>query len=144
MKNWQIILPLLLLAACTSPQSPKLVGDRFVICTPTESGFNPQDYAKNVNALCVESCPQGYDEYMTQIGVRDCIKHYGEEEISTWPSCSRSSESCDCVKTTQTTLSNEIPDATYRCVPKQYAERLLFTSGQDRLDEFGRSSTAIA
>ncbi|MFH1399933.1 MAG: hypothetical protein ABIH41_00290 [Nanoarchaeota archaeon] len=94
--------------------------------------------------ICVDTCPKNMDAYTTQIGVQLCITHYGADEISTWETCERSTPNCDCVRAYETTDDQPIEDAAYRCVPQQYAERMLFRAGVDRLDEQGRQSVAIA
>jgi len=48
------------------------------------------------------------------------------------------------VKAGETTRREQIDDAKYRCVPDIYAERLLFTSGQDKTDENGQRYVSIA
>ncbi len=116
----------------------------FVVCGETVTGFDPREYAAQSNGICVDICPGNFDPYMTQIGVEVCIEHYGVQEISSWQTCDRSTDTCECVKAYETTTEEPIPDAQYRCVPPQYAMRLLFRSGQDRLDENGEPSVAIA
>lgn len=118
--------------------------NRFVICEDHSfTGFNITQLAVDNGWICTDICPGNYDEYTTQIGARMCIQHYGEEEIMQWESCDRSSDSCDCVDTYETTRGEPI-DGGFRCVPDQYAERLLFRGGTTRLDENGQSSTVIA
>ena len=117
--------------------------NRFVICEEV-NGFNIQQLASDSGWICLDICPHNYDSYTTQIGAKMCIKHYGVEKISTWSVCDKSTDSCDCVKTYETTKGEPIVDAEYRCVPEQYAERLLFRGGTDRLDENGESSVVIA
>lgn len=118
----------------------------FVVCNNEEvkTGFNPKEHAERIGGICVDTCPGNYDVYMTQIGVQVCIEHYGLEEINSWETCDRSSAACDCVKAYETTANEEIVGAEYRCVPEQYANRLLFRSGLDRLDEKGVQSVMIA
>lgn len=135
--------------ACASQAQEHYQGacedQRFVVCNgEANPGFNPEKYAQNIGGICVDICPGNYDDYTTQIGVKECIQHYGVEEIETWEECSASSESCDCVKAHETTQNEEIEDAKYRCVPEQYAERMLFRSGADRLDESGEQAISIA
>jgi hypothetical protein len=48
------------------------------------------------------------------------------------------------VRAYETTAGVQLGDPEYRCVPEQYAERLLFRGGLDRLDENGEQSVAIA
>ncbi|MBS3104091.1 hypothetical protein J4222_03945 [Candidatus Woesearchaeota archaeon] len=123
---------------------------RFVICEETEKGFNITKMAEEYGWDCVDICPGNYDEYYTQIGSTACIIHYGEEEISEWETCDRSSDSCNCVKAYETTDGHksaeevQVENAKFRCVPEEYAERLLFRGGQERLDENGEFSTIIA
>lgn len=116
----------------------------FVVCGETVTGFDPVEYARNNNGICVDICPKNFDSYMTQIGVQLCIEHYGVNEIQAWDTCTRSSERCNCVKAYETTSEEKIANAKYRCVPEKYADRLLFRSGLDRLDENGDPSVAIA
>jgi len=116
----------------------------FVVCQATQTGFDPVQFAQDSKGICVEVCPGNYDEYVTQTGISLCIRHYGVDEIGQWDTCERSSESCDCVKAYETTTGDAIDDAQYRCVPEQYAERLLFRGGTDRLDENGQQSVMIA
>ena len=116
----------------------------FVVCQDTVTGFDPVEFAEKNNGICVDICPGNYDPYMTQIGIELCIEHYGVEEIEEWKICKRSSGSCNCVKAGETTRSEQIDDAKYRCVPDIYAERLLFTSGQDKIDENGQRYASIA
>ncbi len=116
----------------------------FVICEPTITGFSAEDFAEQNNGVCVDTCPGNYDAYVTQIGVQVCIAHYGEEEINEWPVCEASSDTCSCVRATETTDGQQIENAQFRCVPEQYGERLLFRSGMERLDETGQPATLIA
>lgn len=116
----------------------------FVICKETFTGFDPEEFARNNNGICADICPKNFDPFVTQIGVELCIQHYGEEEIAGWEMCTRSSDSCNCVKAYETTSEEQIDNPEYRCVPEMYAERLLFRSGVDRLDENGQQSVAIA
>lgn len=117
----------------------------FVVCNgEAKTRFDPEEHAKNIGGICVETCPGNYDAFTTQIGVQLCIQHYGVEEIDSWDVCEASSESCECVKARETTQNEEISDAKYRCVPEMYAQRMLFRSGLDRLDEKGDQSVMIA
>lgn len=116
----------------------------FVVCRETATGFSAEEFAEDTGGICVDACPGNYDPFTTQIGVELCIPHYGVEEIQQWQTCGRSSDSCNCVKATETTRGEQIDNAQHRCVPDRYAERLLFRSGQDRLDENGEQSVAIA
>lgn len=118
----------------------------FVVCNGEEAktGFSPEEYAKNYGGICVDVCPGNYDPYMTQIGVTLCIEHYGTDEIKKWETCTKSTESCNCVKAYETTDDKEVENPDYRCVPERYASRLLFRGGQDRLDENGEQSVMIA
>lgn len=117
---------------------------KFVVCAETVTGFSAEEHAERIGGICVDECPQGFDEYMTQIGVEMCIVAYDEQTISAWETCTQSSNSCNCVKAYETTGDEQIDDAQYRCVPDQYAERLLFRGGQDRLDENGEQGVMIA
>lgn len=117
---------------------------RFVVNKETVTGFDPVQFAQDTGAVLVDICPANMDSYVTQIGVEMCILHYGEEEISSWPVCEQSSSDCDCVRAIETTDNQEISDPQYRCVPEQYATRMLFRSGTDRLDENGEQSVVIA
>ncbi len=117
---------------------------QFVICEDVQTGFDVRAIAEENGWVCLDVCPGNYDPYTTQIGAQMCIPHYGEEEISQWPVCEASSESCNCVKATETTSNEPIENAQFRCVPDQYAERMLFRSGQERLDENGELGVAIA
>jgi hypothetical protein len=119
-------------------------GRLFVVCGETVTGFDPKQFALENGAICVDICPKNYDAYNTQIGVELCIPHYGVEEIEQWPTCARSSASCECVKAYETTTGEQIENPGYHCVPQQYAERLLFRGGQERLDENGVQSAIIA
>ena len=143
--KWLVILTLIV-ASCASPQSilPEEPSELFVVCKETITGFSAEEYAANQGATCVDVCPTEHDPYVTQIGVEVCIKHYGIEEISQWPICTKSNNSCNCVKTTETTSDEPIEKPDYKCVPDQYAERLLFRSGQDFLDENGNQAVVIA
>ncbi len=116
----------------------------FVVCTASEKGFDPEQYAKEQGGICVDICPGNYDSYVTQIGISLCIQHYGEDEIRYWQTCTRSSASCRCVKAYETTGGKQISDPKYRCVPETYAERMLFRGGLDSLDENGDQSVMIA
>ncbi len=138
--------------ACTACSSKRAFGYYqgaceemvFVVCKDAATGFNPREYAEDNNGACVDICPGNYDPFTTQIGAEVCIAHYGTEEIESWRTCDRNSNTCDCAKAYETTTGDQIPDAQYRCVPKMYADRLLFRAGVDRLDESGQSSVAIA
>jgi hypothetical protein len=116
----------------------------FVVCGETVTGFSPQQYVEDVNGICVDVCPYNFDVYTTQTGIEVCIEHYGKEEISQWETCERSTDTCECVKAYETTKGDPIEDPQYRCVPENYAERLLFRGGVDKLDENGEQSVAIA
>ena len=117
----------------------------FVVCKETATGFDPEDYADETEGgVCVDICPGNYDPFTTQTGIELCIKHYGKEEISSWPVCDRSTDGCDCVKAYETTEEEPIDDPAYRCVPEMYAQRLLFRAGTDRLDKEGKGSVVIA
>lgn len=105
--------------------------------------------AERVGYRCVETCPDGYDAYMTQIALQVCIAHLGADEFATMATCERStdcpSESV-CIKTTRATDGEgPLADlATYRCAPQPYYDYLLQTSGAATLDEDGEESVAIA
>jgi hypothetical protein len=116
----------------------------FVVCQETLTGFDPVRFAKDSGGICVDICPGNFDPYTTQTGIELCITHYGVEEISKWKTCERSTETCECTKTYETTKGEPIQDAEYRCVPKHYADRLIFRGGLDRLDENGERSVVIA
>jgi len=116
----------------------------FVVCQETVTGFSAEELAEDMGGICVDVCPANMDSYMTQIGVELCIVHYGAQEIAQWPVCEQSTSSCECVRTYETTDNQPIADAEYRCVPEQYASRLLFRAGLDRLDEQGEQSVMIA
>lgn len=117
---------------------------QFVVCKDTITGFDPEKYAKDNNGICVDSCPEKFDPFTTQIGIQLCIPHYGEKEIEAWETCEKSSDTCNCVKAYETTDEKQIEDAEYRCVPEDYAERLVFRAGIDRIDENGEQSVMIA
>jgi len=112
----------------------------FVVCNSDLINKVAEDNGWN----CVDVCPDGYDSYRTQIGSEMCISHYGAEEISEWNVCEKSTDNCNCVKAVETTSGQGIDNAQFRCVPDQYAGRLLFTSGQEWLDKEGRQSIIIA
>lgn len=116
----------------------------FIVCNETVTGFSPEQYAEDIGGICVDVCPGNYDAFTTQTGIQVCIRHYGEEEISEWETCDRSTDSCECVKASETTTGEPIDEPEYRCVPDKYAERMLFRSGVDKLDENGEQSVAIA
>jgi hypothetical protein len=116
----------------------------FVVCDEGAKMFDPKEYAKNNNGICVEKCPEDFDVFMTQIGIQLCILHYGESEIEKWEKCEKSTDSCKCVKAYETTDEKQIENAEYRCVPEDYAERLLFRGGIDSIDENGEQSVMIA
>ncbi|MBD3262483.1 MAG: hypothetical protein GF334_12595 [Candidatus Altiarchaeales archaeon] len=116
----------------------------FIVCQETTTGIDPIEYAKDAGGICVKVCPGNYDPYTTQTGIKLCTRHYGEEAISGWSVCERSTEDCNCVKAYETTKGEEIHYPSYRCVPKRYANRLLFRGGVDRLDRNGEQSTLIA
>ena len=117
---------------------------RFVICDEPPTGFDIRQMAEDAGWVCVDICPNNYDAYTTQVGAQMCILHYGTAEIASWEPCDRSSDTCECVRTYETTEGDPIDDPEFHCVPEQYAERLLFRGGQERLDEQGRASTLIA
>lgn len=135
-------------AACTNEVYGYYPGScesqTFVVCQETATGFSPEDYAKDVGGICVDVCPGNYDAFTTQTGIELCIMHYGDEQITQWNTCKRSSADCDCVKAYETTKGESIDDAKYRCVPEMYSERLLFRAGIDRLDKNGEQSVLIA
>lgn len=138
--------------ACSACSSMKVLaylpGDcedlQFVVCTETVIGFDPVEFAKDTGGICVEQCPEGFDQFMTQIGIQMCISHYGLTEIEQWSICEKSTESCNCVKAYETTDELQITDAQYRCAPEKYSSRLLFRGGVDSLDENGERSVMIA
>lgn len=124
--------------------APSVV-EQFVICSgEAVTGFDPVQHAEAIGGTCVDACPDGFDAFMTQIGVELCIQHYGKQEIAAWPTCTRSSSGCQCVKAYETTEAVVIENPDYRCVPDLYAQRLLFRSGMDQLDENGEQSVMIA
>jgi len=116
----------------------------FIMCSSSAKSFDPVKHAADVGAICVDLCPTSYDSYMTQIGIEYCIKHISNEDIKTWETCTKSSESCNCVKAYETTANENIENAEYKCVPEEYANRLLFRGGVDRLDTNGEQSVMIA
>ncbi|MBN1175328.1 hypothetical protein JXA48_01665 [Candidatus Woesearchaeota archaeon] len=117
----------------------------FVVCSGEPAkGFDPVKFANDTGGICVDICPNNFDEYMTQIGVKLCIPRYDKEIISSWDVCTKSSDSCNCVKAYETTGSEPIDNPQYRCVPDDYSSRLIFRSGLDRLDEKGDQSVMIA
>lgn len=128
------------------PDVPQSEGSKpeYVVCKETVTGFSAEDYAKEVGGICVEVCPDNYDSFTTQTGIEVCIQNYGEAEIQKWQTCERSTDTCECVKAYETTTGEPIDDPQYRCVPANYAERMLFRGGVDRLDENGEQSVAIA
>lgn len=117
---------------------------RFVVCQDTATGADPKVYADDSGSICVDVCPGNYDAYTTQTGIEVCIKHYGRQEIMQWEACTHSTETCSCVKAYETTTGDTIDNARYRCVPKQYEERLLFRAGIDKLDTSGKQNVIIA
>lgn len=121
-------------AAVLGYYSGSCVDGRFAVCS---------DNKMTPGLICVDICPHNYDSYLAQTGVQMCIEHYGEAEIKSWETCTRSSQSCNCVKAYETTAGEKIyPE--FRCAPEQYAERLLFTGGRERLDEEGHLTAVIA
>lgn len=116
----------------------------FVIDEETITGFDPAKYANDINGILVKQCPENFDAFTTQIGIQQCIPHYGVEDIEQWKTCEKSTDTCRCVKAYETTDANPIENAEYRCVPDNYAERLLFRSGIDSLDEKGKQYVIIA
>lgn len=99
---------------------------------------------------CVQTCPEGYDQYGSQIGLT-CVEHSGEEEILSWPTCTTSAtchSEAQCVFATQTTDAKEIPwkteEAGFRCALNSYVNYLLHTVGATTIDENGEKITAIA
>lgn len=117
----------------------------FIVCNgEAKTGFDPEEFAKNTGGICVDVCPGNYDVFTTQIGVQQCIPRYDKETIESWSTCEASSDSCDCVNAYETTANEELDGAQYRCVPQNYASRLLFRGGLDRLDENGEQSVMIA
>lgn len=138
--------------ACTACSDAEVMGhypgtcesNRLVICEDVVTGFDIEKLAEESGWICVDICPNNFDTYTTQIGAQMCIPHYGEKEIGSWEVCERSSQNCNCVKTYETTGSIAIDEPEFRCVPEQYAERLLFRAGQERLDEQGELSVVIA
>lgn len=117
---------------------------QFVVCADSVNPFDINAMAIDPGWICVDICPGNYDPYITQIGATFCINHYGENEIGEWEVCSASSTTCNCVKAYETTQNDQIGDAEFRCVPDNYAERLLFRGGQEHLDEDGQASVVIA
>jgi hypothetical protein len=138
--------------SCNACSSMKVIGyssgacedEQFVICDGSPALFDPEEYARDNNGVCVEACPDGFDPFTTQIGIQLCIAHYGESEIAQWDVCDRSSDSCRCVKAYETTEEMQIENPEYRCVPDKYADRLVFRAGIDSLDENGEQSVMIA
>lgn len=120
------------------------IDQEFVVCQDTATGFDPVQYASDAGGICVDVCPNNYDPFVTQAGIQLCIRHYGIDDIIDWVECARSSDSCECALAYETTTGEMIDAPKYRCVPKRYAERLLFRSGLDRLDEKGEKSVVIA
>lgn len=95
---------------------------------------------------CVTECPDGYDEYASQIGKR-CVEHYGTDKIGTWPICQTAldcPEGTMCTAAHVTTESENVPEPEYRCAPQDYTDFLLHTAGLTTVDENGETSVVIA
>lgn len=99
------------------------------------------------NGECVRSfgCQAGYDEFQSQIGPA-CVKHAGIEEIGSWPTCTKSSDTCDCVmasKTTDGAVIKQSAENAFKCVPESYSNFLVH-SGKTGKDDAGEEYSVIA
>lgn len=92
----------------------------------------------------LDECPEGYDIYGSQLGPA-CVMHYEREDIESWEECN-SAQMCTgtCGLADQTTEGVPIERAEFRCLPPDYSNFLLHTSGMTMLDENGQQSTVIA
>ncbi len=96
----------------------------------------------------INGCPQGYDEFQGQIK-KMCVTHYGPAEIQSWPVC-QNAATCSthlCVLANRQTNGQEIAWKginEYRCVPPDYRDFMLHTSGASGIDENGDKYSVIA
>jgi hypothetical protein len=116
---------------------------------PGECGNMPSDTPKQ--------CAASEDSYMSQLGPV-CIKHYGDAEIKKWKTCNTQAQCTagdSCVYATRTTDNKEVAwsgapneqgpyKESLRCVPEEYKNYLLHTSGVSGVDENGQSYSMIA
>lgn len=135
-----LVLLVTLLAACASESAPH---------TDVPATSPPPDL------LTEADCAEGLVAYATQLGPK-CIERYDERLIRSWPQCSRSTQcpSERCVFAARTPEGEPIqwdpmgiderPRAGFRCVPEEYFEMLLHSSGATYRDEDGEEATVIA
>lgn len=96
----------------------------------------------------VRGCPAGKDSYPSQLGTA-CVTRYDEQDIRSWPAC-ENARACDgnCARAPRTTDGQAIQwsseNESFRCVPEDYFNYLLHTTGVTVVDEQGRQSTMIA
>ncbi len=143
------------------PQGPGHPGNglaprKFAICG-SDNGFNSTGPMQSAGYECVERCPDGFDEYTGQIA-RICVPRAQEKDIRAWDACTTRKDCgpySQCAYALRTTRGDEIawngtvgenglPSAALRCVPDEYANYLLQTSGLMSVDENGQMSGAIA
>lgn len=122
----------------SAPQSES----RFMLCSRNEYGDT--SFFEDQGWTCVEECPEGYDEYVAQIGWV-CVQHYGAEEIASWPVCERQTQcgEATCGRASVTTDGQDIPDAQFRCLPQDY-EGFMINRGLELKDENGQTTMVIS
>jgi hypothetical protein len=139
-----MLLSLLILAACSPGAEKGAAPNGTAITSGTRAGTHI--ICEGGSCSYANGCPDGYDEFMAQVGPA-CVKHYGKEEISQWPGCRRSSDSCACTDAARDTQGNEIAwpdDTSLRCAPAGYRNYMVSTGGLSGVDEHGRKYHAIA
>lgn len=159
--KYALIALLLLIAACTPQDTIDTPGGMPAL--DPQNGENDPSGDLNPNGTlggkrgthticedgsCYErnGCPEGYDEFMSQIGPA-CVKHYGKEDIAEWPTCARSYSGCECTyvsrDTTGTQLSWETAVEGLRCAPENYRDFMVH-GGLSGVDEDGEEYAMIA
>lgn len=144
--KYAILALLLLLSACMQ--------------TPEETLETPSDTAdanplakEGTHVLCeegscrdVNGCPEGYDEFMSQIGPA-CVMSFDQDEISTWQMCARSSDTCSCTYVARDTKGTQLTWGTagegLRCAPENYRDYMVH-NGLSGVDQNGEEYAMIA
>ena len=112
-----------------APNEGELGVREFMICNDTTT----QAFAQTNGYTCTQQCPAGYDPLTANFGTT-CTPHYGQQEISQWPTCQAST---DCSSQTRCGLSPQATDGTpmtgadattRRCMPNNYVIYLAYVN----------------
>lgn len=126
---------------------PKLRAENYALCADGRQ----EGLAADLGYDCVAACPDGFDSFMTQIGLETCLRHVGEEEIRLAARCASRNDCTSeqaCILADRTTDGEEVAWTTeeegFRCLLQPYFDYRLQTSGATFLDENGERGTVIA